>query len=336
VAKVKEKGASMLGSVRQLMKIMSRLCCCPLSVSFRWLHNPLNGKCEHFNGGFVPPLSVTFGKAVFTGGSGHKTAEDSAEILFHEAGESLKKAKKSRMTVAAPMPITASFKSILTTPYTPRRAASPIMGEREFVTLIHYLSKRGDRGVLVQCEFFYSPVGESGKCPIGQRYNEKRTGLKEVNEVLGYDCGDRLIRTLESVMYHTISQWCHGRRIRRSKVLMARFIDTFTIYFSCGLITEKSLIALFRKFLTRCRSSLHGVFLARLEAALVENREKIDGPELVRRVDLAGRAGGTIVCESGELLLKRYTYADEARGMEALEEDAYGSALRLKGLHFTL
>ncbi len=334
VGKLKETGESLLQASRRIIRTVNSLCSGTqqLKAFFRWLYLPAVKGFEHFNNGFMPPLVISFGSA----GSGPVNAgpELLTEVnaLFHRAEESLREAKKTFRPEEKVLLQPSPFVVTLSKSYEPRRAGAPLMSESELRSRVHELSTRGEKGVMVRLEFSYTIGPRSVNPGQWQSRNASSLGLKGVNQGLGYIYGDMLIRLLESTIYHTVGRWCHNRGVPRRKVLISRFVDTFTLYFTDLRLHEKSMVLLLEKILLRCNESLEGASLSEMRAAIVFNHEKLDGSELFRRAELTmcAKTNMVTVFASEGLFVKLYAHGVEEEGLKLREEEAYYAARRLK------
>jgi len=331
--KINGAGESRTQAARRIVRNINSLCSSgqPFNITFRWLRNPVTGSFEHFNDGYIPPLSISFGIA---GSQAMNAGADPMEVvndLFQRAEESLRKSKKTAdpggQFLVPPV-------SALSRTYDPGRAGVPIMSESELRLCVHELSKCGEKGVMVRIEFRYAIGHDPARAGNGPSRKCSAIGLKGVNRELGHRFGDLFIRLLESAVYHSVSRWCHSRRVPRRKVLISRFIDMFTLYFTDLRLNERSLVRILKRIYHQFNDSLHGASLSEMRAAVVFNDEKIDGSLLFRRAELTVEAidSGALLDRGEPLAIKCYRHGIEREGMERIEAAAYDAALRLMTL----
>ncbi|MDQ7821214.1 MAG: hypothetical protein RDV48_00330 [Candidatus Eremiobacteraeota bacterium] len=325
-----------------------------VKATTRWLFNRQTGSFEEFNSGKIWPLTISFGvissrQALHLAGIDHEAPfgeehlSKAAFMMFELAQHNLKRAKSLPHRISldsVTSDIGSETRELLKVtlapfrPYNPRRVKYPIISEEFLKTVVNNLNRAGERGVLLHAEPVYSlALGDRLKAVSRDilRGDEYGIGLKGINDLLGYEMGDKVICLLESAFFRTMARFRKGRRAKAQQVHIARFIDSFTVYFSGLSLKDPSLVKLMRKIIACFNSHARKLSLSRLSVSVVQNRERVESSILFKRLERTMRSPGKArtACQEQDLIIRHFTPDVEEEARILREEEAWQSASRL-------
>jgi GGDEF domain-containing protein len=215
----------------------------------------------------------------------------------------------------------------------------PLVTEGSLGYIIYHLGRSGGGGVLLQIEPFYGlPAPAREVVPAERRNgtavlrgNEQGMGLKGINELCGYEMGDRVVCLLEDLVFAGLRELARSQKILIDRIHVSRLIDCFRIYIHEVSLKPYLLIAMLKNIAQRFNDHATGLCISHLRGTIVFNRERIDGGTLLRRLEMTALAKNKpfVLHDDSLLMVRHFGAGVEEEGEMVIEEAAFLSALSL-------
>jgi GGDEF domain-containing protein len=317
-----------------------------LRGSLKWLYNSEDRDFEGLNVGFAPSLEASY--AAVSNDEVGETMSDAemdsdslADSMFEACQERVRKGKPAAGGFAARgLPgLDPACRQVSVKDHDVRGPRIQLLTEGALSYIVHHLSRSGGEGVLMQVEPFYRISDLSMKLSIETlpanhpllRGNERGMGLKGINEICGYETGDRVVCLLEDLVFAALHELGHSHGITIDNLHLSRFIDCFRIYIHNASVKRDEITAMMKKIAEGFNEHAEGLSLSHLKATIVHNRERIDGSTLLHRLEMTAIAERkpVIAYDDGLLVVRHYSPGVEREGEAIIEEAAFRSAKAL-------